>query len=77
MNEAQSASDSALVKTVAICAILEILVLLGCYRSTDSVVGAIAMSLIFFGPLSVWVGPRLYRQFERAALPLDRPSDAA
>ena len=77
MNETQSPSAGALEKTVAICAVLEILILLGCYQSTGTLLGALAMSLAFFGPLSVWVGPRLYRQFERAALPPNEPSDAA
>jgi len=66
-SEHERAKTLAIVQTVLICLALESVVLLVLTGITGSFIGAVAASVLFLGPLSVWIAPALYKYIVKAS----------
>jgi len=57
----------AILQTALFCIVLEAVVLLVLTGITGSFVAAVAVSVIFLGPLSLWAAPALYAHILKAS----------
>jgi hypothetical protein len=58
----EQAKVTALIQTVLLCAVVEGVVLVVLTQFTVNLLEAAAVSVVFLGPLSLWLGPPLYRR---------------
>ncbi len=65
-SEAERANTNAVIQTGLICAALEGLALVTLRSFTGGYVEAAVVSALWLGPLSLWLGPVLYRHLARA-----------
>lgn len=64
-SEFERAKLAAVVQTVLICAVVEGLLLLALRLITGNLLEAAAVSVVVFGPLSLWFARPLYRHLLR------------
>ena len=64
-SEADRKKMAAAVLTAIICLAIEIVVVVVLYGFYRSFLGAVAVSVVIFGPISLWIAPPLYRHIVR------------
>jgi hypothetical protein len=61
----QQILSAPLLITVGLCGLFELLVLLVAFSKFGSLLGSVAFSVLVVGPVSVWVGPPLFKYLSR------------
>lgn len=64
-SEADRKKMAAAVLTAIICLAIEIVVVVVLYGFYRSFLGAVAVSVVIFGPISLWIAAPLYRHIVR------------
>ena len=65
----QRALSTAGLQTIAACIIIEALLILIVFQFSGSLLGALVLTLLVIGPVSVYLAPPLYRYLVRAGSP--------
>lgn len=60
-SQQENARATAIIQTVSVCVLAELLAVFTLKAFTSHWLEAFAMSILFLGPVSVWLAPPLYR----------------